>query len=97
MKEPAMFNAGSHRVASARATGLEPATSGSTVPFLRVVKPDLASKLRQSINIRRSAGRSDDECEGGNDDPDLSRLIAAWPTLSEPIRRAMLAILEAAT
>ena len=47
--------------------------------------------------VGRSAGRSDDESEGGNDDPDLSRLLAAWPTLPEPIRRAMLAILEAAT
>ena len=47
--------------------------------------------------VGRSAGRSDDESEGGNDDPDLARLIAAWPTLPEPIRRAMLAILEAAT
>ena len=42
-------------------------------------------------------GRSDGESEGGGEDPDISRLIAAWPTLSEPIRRAMLAILEAAT
>ncbi len=82
---------------SARATGLEPATSGSTVPFLRVVKPEPESKLRQSIDIGRSAGRSDDESEGCNDNPDLSRLVAAWPTLSEPVRRAMLAILEAAT
>ena len=35
------------------------------------------------------------ESKGGKDDPDLARLIVAWPTLSEPIRRAMLAILEA--
>ena len=51
--------------------------------------------LQQPMTIGRSAGRSDDESEGGNDDPDLARLIVAWPTLSEPIRRAMLAILEA--
>ena len=29
--------------------------------------------------------------------PELEKIVAAWPTLSEPIRRAMLAILEAAT
>jgi hypothetical protein len=27
-------------------------------------------------------------------DPDLARLIDAWPTLPEPIRRAMLALLS---
>ena len=29
--------------------------------------------------------------------PKLEKIVAAWPMLSEPIRRAMLAILEAAT
>ena len=29
--------------------------------------------------------------------PELEKIVAAWPTLPEPIRRAMLAILEAAT
>jgi hypothetical protein len=29
-------------------------------------------------------------------DPDLARIIAAWPTLPEPIRRAMLALVESA-
>lgn len=28
----------------------------------------------------------------GARDPDLARLIAAWPTLPEPIRRAILAL-----
>jgi hypothetical protein len=27
-------------------------------------------------------------------DPDLARIITAWPMLSEPIRRAMLALVE---
>jgi|SRR6516162_1619926 hypothetical protein len=30
-------------------------------------------------------------------DPDLARLIEAWPTLLDPIRRAMLALLSSAT
>jgi hypothetical protein len=29
-------------------------------------------------------------------DPGLQRLIAAWPTLPEPIRRAVLALIETA-
>ena len=29
--------------------------------------------------------------------PELEKIVTAWPTLPEPIRRAMLAILEAAT
>jgi hypothetical protein len=28
-------------------------------------------------------------------DPDLDRLVRAWPTLSLPLRRAMLALVEA--
>jgi hypothetical protein len=31
---------------------------------------------------------------GPETDPDLARIIAAWPTLPEPIRRAMLALVE---
>jgi hypothetical protein len=29
-------------------------------------------------------------------DPDLARILEAWPTLAEPIRRAMLALVESA-
>jgi len=29
-------------------------------------------------------------------DPDLARILDAWPNLSEPIRRAMLALVESA-
>lgn len=30
-------------------------------------------------------------------DPDLSRILAAWPTLPEPIRRAVLALVGSVT
>ena len=80
--------------ASERARTFDPLIKSQSVPTRNVLQNNT---LQQPPTIGRSAGRSDDECEGGNDDPDLSRLIAAWPTLSEPIRRAMLAILEAAT
>jgi hypothetical protein len=29
-------------------------------------------------------------------DPDLARILDAWPTLAEPIRRAVLALVESA-
>jgi hypothetical protein len=29
-------------------------------------------------------------------DPDLARIVGAWPTLPEPIRRAVLALIETA-
>ena len=50
MKEPALFSAGSHRVASARATGLEPATSGSTDRL------QTASSARKSLYLNRVYG-----------------------------------------
>ena len=53
--------------------------------------------LQQQPTIGRSAGRSDDENEGGNDDPDLSRLVAAWPTLAEPLKAAIRAMIASAT
>ena len=40
-----------------------------------------------------SAGRGDQAREGGNTDPELAALVAAWPLLPEPIRRAMLALI----
>ena len=43
-----------------------------------------------------SAGCSGVTSEGGNTDPELTALVAAWPTLPEPIRRAMLALIRAA-
>ena len=50
--------------------------------------------LRQTTDAGRSAGRSDEQGEGGITDADLARLVAAWPTLPEPIRRAMIALIE---
>jgi hypothetical protein len=43
-----------------------------------------------------SAGCSEQQSDGGNTDPALAALVAAWPTLPEPIRRAMLALICAA-
>ena len=34
-------------------------------------------------------------CTNSPNDPELALLLAAWPTLPEPIRRAMLAMIDA--
>ena len=43
----------------------------------------------------RTTGRTDKQNEGGIPDAELSRIVAAWPTLPEPIRKAMLALVAA--
>jgi hypothetical protein len=35
-------------------------------------------------------------CTDGCTDPDLARVLEAWPTLPEPIRAAVLALVQAA-
>jgi len=40
-----------------------------------------------------AAGRSDEKSEGGITDPEMALVVAAWPTLAEPIRRALLALI----
>jgi hypothetical protein len=39
-----------------------------------------------------SAGRSDQTSEGGISDLELARLVAAWPTLADPIKAAIRAL-----
>ena len=56
--------------------------------------PDQA--IDETALAGRSAGRSDVTDEGGISDRELAALVAAWPTLPEPIRRAMLALIRAA-
>jgi len=40
----------------------------------------------------RSAVRRDQQSEGGIADPELARLVGAWPTLPTAIRRAVAAL-----
>ncbi len=72
----------------------DPQIKSLTVPNHNVLQDNT---LQQQPTIGRSAGRSDDESEGGNDDPDLSRLVAAWPTLAEPLKAAIRAMIASAT
>ncbi len=45
----------------------------------------------------RSAGCSDQQGEGGIPDAELAALVAAWPTLPEPIKAAIRALLGTVT
>ena len=67
-------------------------------PKLTPPKPLKTQDLRPLDAAGRSAGRSADgagEPEGGHP-PDLAAVVAAWPTLPEPLRRAVLALIGAA-
>lgn len=58
-------------------------------------KPLADKAITAKDDAGRSAGRSDLRGEGGISDPDLNRLVNAWPTLPAAIRRAMLAMIDA--
>jgi hypothetical protein len=56
-------------------------------------KRNSSSGLDDIPPSRRSAGRSDTRPEQGEgDDPELAALVAEWPTLPEPIRAAIRAL-----
>jgi hypothetical protein len=52
--------------------------------------------LRDAPPVGRSAGRSEQQSEGGTADAELAALVAAWPTLPDPIKRAVLALVGSA-
>ncbi len=79
--------------ASERARTFDPLIKSQSVPIHNVLQGNTLQQSAETVAVPVAVAG---ESEGGNDDPDLSRLVAAWPTLAEPIRRAMLAILEAA-
>jgi len=53
--------------------------------------------LRITPTAGCSTGCSNEQSEGGISDPELAALVAAWPTLSAPIRAAVRALLASAT
>jgi hypothetical protein len=58
-------------------------------------KTNSESTLGNASPAGRSAGRSDLQTEGEVTDPELAALMVAWPTLSDPIRAAIQALLVA--
>jgi hypothetical protein len=57
--------------------------------------PDFSGKTRESADD--SAKSSAFPADPSLIDPDLARILDAWPTLAEPIRRAVLALVESAS
>ena len=72
-------------------TGLEPAISGSTVP--NALDENATNRGASSGAGTPGAvpGAVAGEAKGG-----LARVVEAWPTLPEPLRRAVLAMIDAA-
>ncbi len=77
-----------------RPVGFEPTTTRLKVSNARIATPDDDSTLRQTDSAGAVPGAVTGESEGGTD-PELARILAAWPTLPEPLRRAMLAMIDA--
>ena len=76
-------------------TGLEPAISGSTVP--NVPDANATNYSTSSVTAISGAvpGAVAGEAKGAHPDG-LARVVEAWPTLPEPLRRAVLALIDAA-
>src|SRR5690348_15060407 len=70
--------------------GFEPrqADPESTVPLAQLVNP-LKTSADSLPRLDRASTKPLQPVP--TDDPDLARLLAAWPALPDPIRRAMLA------
>jgi hypothetical protein len=54
------------------------------------IEPLVLSPQKQG---HAATGDAESDAVGARIDPDLARIVAAWPTLPEPIRRAMLALI----
>ena len=70
-------------------------TRGTVLPVRRFSKAATACHNDQddkALAAEPKTGRS----AGCSDDPELSQILTAWPDLPEHIRRAMLALVEAA-
>ena len=63
---------------------------------LTLRKPLAEPPVTPPTPVGCSAGCSDARRDGAAPDSELARVVAAWPTLPDPIRRAMLALADAA-
>jgi hypothetical protein len=79
---------------SVRPLGLEPRTTRLKVPSSPIATPSPDSTLRhQDETVALPVALTEQGSERGINDPDLARVVAAWPALPESIRRAMLALI----
>ena len=61
-------------------------------PHMQRRKPKPHKAVTPSADSGCSAGCSDQRSEGGIPDADLAALVAAWPTLPDPIKAAIRAL-----
>ena len=76
-------------------SGLEPPTSGSTIRRKHRENADVLSSVAQKV----ATDTAENGCErlmlAAETDPDLARLVSAWPMLSAVVKRMILAALDA--
>ena len=80
--------------ASERARTFDPLIKSQSVPIRNVLQGNTLQQSAEPVAVPVAVAG---ESEGGNDDPDLSRLVAAWPTLAEPLKAAIRAMIASAT
>jgi hypothetical protein len=71
-----------------------PASQRARQEFLQ--GPHTGRILRENVSGRESGAKARAvSADASPTDPDLARTVATWPMLPEPIRRAVLALIEA--
>ena len=65
-------------------------------PLLLSLNPHDSKHFTSIAPSGRSAGRSEKQSEATIPDAELAALVAAWPTLPEPIKAAIRALVRAA-
>jgi len=78
--------------------GVEPPTHGFSVRPLDDASPDSENKLGDGSSSACTPACTDARhsvASAAQPDPDVARIVAAWPSLPEPIKRAMLALVGA--
>ncbi len=64
-------------------------------PLRRSLNPNVLKPLTANPPSGCTAGCTGEQSEGGIADADLAALVAVWPTLSEPIKAAIRALVGA--
>lgn len=80
---------------SVKVPGLEPGTYGLKVRGKARKNADVSSVVAQMV----ATDAAENDCErlisAGETDPDLARLVAAWPKLTAMVKRMIMAALDA--
>ena len=93
-----------HPLTRKRAMGLEPTTFSLEGCNPESVTPSRDKDLQAGQNLRAAPGAARSAAKGDSephqslpDDPNLRAIVDAWPTLPQPVRAGILAMVRAAT